>query len=180
MKQYSDRVVFDFGHEFPPIILYNNASFADMINKRGRKLLEECLGHLRRAQRREVVKKYDFLVEAGVRCVPLTRKDVRIGFSLLDAFVRNHNLKRDFRNSWNDLLILAAVINAGSVLVTRDNELSRFGANQNRAEIRRTPPFVELEFPAPSARAERLRLESKGYSDRGWRVRFSGARSHVS
>jgi predicted nucleic acid-binding protein len=112
----------DFGNDFPSIVQYNNYSLAALINENCDALFAGAVNILPKERRKMLIRRFRFLVKSGIRCQPLQRADVDYAFILLGEYVRKHNLKRAFRNSWNDLLILATAIMRGASLVTRDTE----------------------------------------------------------
>ena len=88
-----------------------------------------------------IASRFRFLVEHQIRCQPLQQNDVEYAFELLLKFRHNHNLKRNFRNSWNDLLVISTARNANTSLITEDSELARFASS-----ISRVLPLPVAEF----------------------------------
>ncbi len=171
-RQSADSIKMDFSNEFPTIIEYNNFSLANAINNGLTGLFAAATRHLDKTRRKMLIKRFRFIVDSGLTCIPLNQGDVSTAFDLLQQFRRTHNLKANFRNSWNDLLILSSAMNAGCNLITEDNELSRFVSELSGGSISECEQFVQIHFSHCNRKEQRASLESKGYINLGWRVQF--------
>lgn len=171
-KRLSDSVIMDFGNEFPTIVEYNNQSIANAISEGLDDLFIASINHFHKPKRKLLASRFRFIVDNGIRCVPLQQEDVEYAFLLLAQFRRKHNLKHDFRNSWNDLLILSTAICRRALLVTEDNELTRFAVELCGASPSSTGGFLEIPFLQMEEQTQRSSRESKGYVNVRWRVSF--------
>jgi len=176
-KRLSDSIIIDFGNEFASIVEYNNLSIAKLINEDLDDLLVAAIGHFDKQKRKLLARRFRFIVENGIRCRPLQRADVELAFHLLGEFRRAHNLKQNFRNTWNDLLIVSSAINSNARLITEDNELSRFAAELSGVSPSPADRFIEIPFARTDAQKKRSSRESKGYINVGWRVQFDRVQS---
>ncbi|MBL8830203.1 MAG: hypothetical protein JNM18_24715 [Planctomycetaceae bacterium] len=163
----------DFGNEFPTVVEYNSLSIANAINEGHVDLFIAATNHFDKALRKRLASRFRFIVENEIRCTPLQPRDVEHAFTLLRQFRREHNLKKDFRNSWNDLLILSIARNAEVELITEDNELSRFASNVDGGTLSRVSDFIQIQFPRSDQQSREPSRESKGYINVGWRVHFN-------
>lgn len=172
-KESSDSIIMDFGNEFPTVVEYNSLSIANAINEGHVDLFVGATNHLDKPLRKRLVSRFRFIVDNEIGCTPLQQRDVQHAFSLLGQFRREHNLKQNFRNSWNDLLILSSARNAEVDLITEDNELSRFASNVDGGTSSRVDDFIRIQFPRSDQQPRRPSRESKGYTNVGWRVQFN-------
>jgi hypothetical protein len=86
-------------------------------------------------------------------------------------FVQHHNVKANFRNSVNDMMILATAIAGHEQLLTDDNLLARFAAAQRQAPLREVGEgLIEIDFERSIGVGRRLPNESKGYINCGSRI----------
>jgi predicted nucleic acid-binding protein len=171
-KRFTDRTVMDFGADYPTVIEFGNIALAYAINRRERLLFSGAIRSLEKAKQKTIKRRFDFLLASGVNCIPLNRGIVTLAQELLAEYTRNHNLKREFRNSWNDLLILATAISQSARLITQDNELSRFAAEQHGALTQWDEHFAGVNFNARDRTTELEKAESKGYINKSWSVSF--------
>ena len=163
----------DFGNEYPSIIEFNNISISTAINDGLHDLMAGAINHLDKDTKKTLKKRFQFLVENGIRCVPITNAEVELAFDLLAKFRAIHNPKDNFRNTWNDLLILSSAIRHNENLVTEDSLLARFAALQYGVEPQTKHGFLELPLTKTSTTDRNAIKESKGYINSGWRVKFS-------
>lgn len=172
-KRLADSIIMDFDNEYASIIEYNNLSISVAINDGLHDLIAGALNHLDKDTKKTLTKRFRFLVENGIRCAPVTAAEVELAFELLANFKVDHNPKANFRNTWNDLLILSSAIRHGENLVTEDNLLSRFAAQQFGVKPETKHGFLVLPFTRTSTTNRKTSDESKGYINAGWRVKFS-------
>ena len=72
--------------------------------------------------------RFAFVCPAVDQCVPFTRKTAEISMRLFELFLRKHTAKDNFRNSVNDVMILAGALSCGESLLSRDSLLDRSAA----------------------------------------------------
>ena len=172
-KRLSDSIIMDFSNEFPTIIEYNNLSMSSLINYGLADLFAGAINHLDKDTKKTLKRRFQFLVENGVQCIPLRQSDVEIAFELLSQFRERYNIKVNFRNSWNDLLVMSCAMCANEQLITEDGLLSKFASEYLGVTPEKKQDFVELPFTANETNSHKQCRESKGYINNGWRVRFS-------
>jgi len=172
-KRSTDRVVFSFGSDFEPLIEFGSNAIAQMVNNKNVELLQQSISFLDKPKRKVIREDFGFLIQNNVRCVPLRPGTVEIGYSLLKAFhLSGERFKTTFRNSWNDLLILAAAWDHGDDLWSRDSQLNRFAAATFGESNRWIPGFLKVRLRSPTVTQRRGSRESKGYVNKGWRATF--------
>lgn len=91
---------------------------------------------------------------------------------LLQEFRKEHNLKENFRNSFNDMLILASAIDTSALLITEDSLLNKFAAKQFAGAYQRQDGIATIDFSQDSPATKRNSRESKGYINKSWQVSF--------
>lgn len=172
-KLLSDSIMMDFGNEFPTIVEYNNLSMSAVINNRLDDLFAGAINHLDKDTKKTLKRRFKFLLDNNIQCIPLRESDVESAFELLSRFREKYNVKRDFRNSWNDLLILSCALGANEPLITEDKLLAEFASKHLGFTPTKKQDFVELRFVTGETNSEKQFRESKGYINTGWRVKFS-------
>lgn len=175
-KRSTDHIVFSFGSDFESLIEFGSNAIARMVNDRNVELLRQSSSFLDKHKQRVIRENFVFLVESEVRCVPLAPRTVQIGYRLLEAFQSSgERFKTTFRNTWNDLLILATAWDNGEELRTADIQLNRFIASSFGRYREWIPGFLKISFPAAiDVTQRRGSRESKGYVNKGWRATFEG------
>ncbi|MER8817208.1 hypothetical protein NKJ36_24980 [Mesorhizobium sp. M0142] len=115
--------------------------------------------------------RFAFLCEHIEECVPLVPQTAEMGIQLLWEFVQHHNVKANFRNSVNDMMILATAIALSERLLTDENLLTRFAAAQREAPLRELDEgVIEIDFERHPGQAQPPRPRARGYINRGWRI----------
>ena len=126
-------------------------------------------------QRQKIIREdFEFLVENDVRCEPLIPSTVKTGYRLLEAFqLSGEKFKSTFRNTWNDLLILAAAWDPGDELRSIDNLLNRFAASSFGECMEWSSGFLKIRFHGAAIGTQgRAGRDAKGYVNKGWRATF--------
>lgn len=171
---HSDSIIFDFKQDFESYALYNNESISNSLNNRLEELFYLSIAFMQKDEYKDVRNKYNFLLNNSIQCESITVLDIELAYSLLDLFLDNHSIKNDFRNSWNDILILARTINEGGRLISSDKLLNRFASEVASGTIEDSFNFIEIQFPPKEegVKSKIERLESKGYINRGWQYKI--------
>lgn len=174
-KRLSDNIAFDFKRDFESYVLYNNHSICKCINENSKELFYPSIEFLAKENFKEIKDKFNFLLESKLTCLQIDNRDIDLSYSLLDLFLKNHSIKEDFRNSWNDLLILSKSINTKSILVTKDKLLNKFAAEIYDAKVvSSTENEIEIDFRELDFEDNKYRkFESKGYINRGWQYKMN-------
>ncbi|MEV6799499.1 hypothetical protein AB0M91_14285 [Micromonospora rifamycinica] len=172
-RKRTERLMIDLGEDFPAIVEYGHGRLSAAINDGDVRYFELCIAALDRRLRRKLMDRFSFMVECRLKCVALSLETVSRMFPLLDSFSATYNMKADYRNTINDMLILATALERNSRLLTMDSLLNRFAANYYGVTFDVAGSGVGcLEFggSVPCGRKSR---ESRGYINRGWRVHES-------
>lgn len=169
-KRSTDALHIDFGGQFPSIIEFNSLSLSFAINHGRTRSFTSAVRFLPPDTTKLLVRRFKFLVGARVMCIPVTSDDVQLGFNLLGQFLENHEPKKNFRNTWNDILILGSAINRAATLITQDTLLSRFAGDAYGAKRQSTGADLTLQFPSKPPQRKASQSESKGYVNNSWRV----------
>ena len=176
-KWTADRVLINFGTDFPPRVEFNRISLASAVNACSRRTIASALDGRNIPQRRLILDRFEFLADNKIFCRSITNNEIELALNLLASFLTQHQVKANFHNSFNDLMILATAAHTKTTLHTEDNLLARFTARKYGVPPAALSSSLLLDFSA-NPKTDRLSpRESKGYINRGWRVMF-GNRSH--
>ncbi|MEU3987165.1 hypothetical protein AB0F24_02075 [Streptomyces platensis] len=169
-KRATDKLIMDFNNEFPSVVEYGHAGMAHLLNSGNRAIFEESVNHLPKRERKDLTNKFTFLVSRGVKCVPVQPECVPVAFDLLKRLMRRgFNLKSNFRNSLNDMLILGTAVANEVDLWTKDELLAQFAEEECRSKVKACGNHYEINFSERADCARRISQESKGYVNTGWR-----------
>jgi hypothetical protein len=152
-----------------------DCAIAKIVNDRNVRLLQQSISFLDKERGKLIREDFEFLLENDVRCEPLRPSTVETGYRLLKSFqLSGERFKSTFRNTWNDLLILAAALDHGDELLSKDSQLNRFAASSSSAECNeRIPGFLKIRFCTTAIGVQRRAgRESKNYVNKGWRATF--------
>jgi hypothetical protein len=180
-KHSTDRIVFSFGGDYEPIVEFGSNAISRLVNEHNSDLLVQSIAFLDKRQQKFIRAAFEFLIENEIYCVPLSPGIVRIAYHLLGGYrTSGLNLKADFRNSWNDMLILATAQDSDVSLLTGDGPLSRFAGSALGRFEERSSRILEIYFDPTRSNTKRNNRESKGYVNKGWRASFEGARKRAA
>jgi hypothetical protein len=169
-KEFTDQLLLDFNGDFPSLIEFGSNSFAKALNTKAVDVVRLATAHLSRYDKRCIRKKFDFLCDNNITCVPVTREVIRKAHKLLAVFLQGHQPKSDFRNTFNDILILSTAVHDNAVLRTHDNLLARISADLFEAKWSADGKGIVIDFSRVSLSPKRVQPESKGYVNRSWRI----------
>lgn len=166
-----ERIVLDFGIDYPQLIEFNSRATAAIINDKNLPAYCQILSSLDKKLQKKLRSRFAFLCNHVAECKPLTTQTAELGIELLWRFMQHHNVKGAFRNSVNDMLILASAIASKDDLITEDSLLARFAARERGISVQDAGlGTVKISFGAPMTTANRTNRESKGYINRGWKI----------
>jgi hypothetical protein len=174
-KRLSDSIIFDFSQDFESYSLYNNKSVSEVINNKRKELFYSSIEFLGKSENKDIKNKFKFVLENDLKCDILNPEDIYLGYELLNEFLKKHTLKPDFRNCWNDILILAKSVNEGAKLITSDKLLNKFASEVYNGQIKQVDNTIEIQFPSSDENLENnwTKQESKGYINRGWQYKMN-------
>jgi hypothetical protein len=142
-----------------------------MINDRAIWSFNVATHRLEKSLRKKVRRRFSFICENVLECVPLSVETAAVGIDLIEKFALAHNIKSSLRNSVNDMMILATAMCCREDLFTKDSLLSRFAAEAAGAQVAGgRKGLIRINFSARSHPKAAQSSESKGYINRGWRV----------
>jgi len=144
--------------------LYGSEALSQLINDRDDASFAFCIRNLARHQQRVLRARFGFLTTHRIRVLPLTREIARDIPDLLAKFLEHNQPKADFRNTLNDLLILATAMNRSATLLTEDRVLEAFATRIHKVVANPIGgSLVLLNFDNTSNPPSRNKTESKGY-----------------
>lgn len=167
-KSAADYLIFDFDQLSKPFMMFSNYNISDLINTKNVVLFDKVVNHLQKDTQKDLKKKIRFILDSEISCIPINELDIEIGYNLLDQFLRKYNNKNDFRNTWNDILILSKSINHKIPLLTEDKLLNRFASELFNGRISAHEGLLDIDFSIGQQSDTPKNLESKGYINRGW------------
>ncbi|WP_414579551.1 hypothetical protein [Anabaena sp. CCY 9402-a] len=171
-KGLTDQIILEFAQDYPTVIEFGNLAIADIINTQEKYLFNEAIRFLEKPIRKIIWSRFNFLLDCNVKCIPLSQSTLELGIKLFYEFTLSHNTKQKYRNTVNDVLILATAINSSAVLITQDSLLKRFASEYYNALIKEDKEFISLDFRSFSDDGRSKSRESKGYINKGWQVRM--------
>jgi len=168
----SDFLIFDFGQTHKSFKMFSNLNVSELINSRNVILFDKAISFVKKDLQKELKKKIRFIVDNEINCEPITDSDIEMGYVLLNRFLSINNSKKDFRNTWNDMLILSKSIGLKEVLYTEDKLLKSFASMVCNAKTIEREGIFSIDFTDKSAIEKRFNLESKGYINNGWKYKM--------
>ena len=96
--------------------------------------------------RKTINNKFIFLLDQNISCNPIYECDIETGYELLDLFSKEYNTKDNFKNTWNDILILSKTINDKAILNTNDKLLKKFAEKYFPNNITRKDDIFTLSL----------------------------------
>ena len=169
-KRSTDKLIMSFNNEFPPVVEYGHAGIAYLLNTGNKAIFSESINHLSKRERKDLIGKFMFLTTRGVNCIPVQQKCIPLAFDLLKRFSkRGFNLKQNFRNSLNDMLIFGTALANEADLWTKDELLAQFAEEERLSTVKSRGDHYELAFDSTSVGVRRISQESKKYVNVGWR-----------
>lgn len=173
-KNTTDQIILDFGNDYPQLIEYGSCALAKVINEKKYRLYLQSIQHLPKNTQKTLKKSIIFLFDKNYHCYPLTKQIIEISMYLLYEATKKYTFKDNFRNSINDLLILATAIKYSSTLKTNDGLLQKIIAELYSAPFQSLGGDLIINFGLDISRNNSFNhRESKGYINRGWHVSFN-------
>ncbi|MEU8271604.1 hypothetical protein AB0B89_31155 [Sphaerisporangium sp. NPDC049002] len=170
-KQSTDLLPLYLGENELSVVEYGHLAISLLINSQEVDLLLYCTRHLDKHRRDVALRYFEFLTQHSIRCIAATSKVVPDVVELFRKFRARFSPKGDFRNTLNDILVLATALNVGAPLLTRDGVLNRFASEYYGTPLIAMADYVKIDFGHTSAR-RRISRDSKGYINRPWRSKL--------
>lgn len=172
-KHVSDVIFFDFKNDFDSYALYNNESISQVINSKATDIYNSAIYFFDKPEYKKLKEKFKFILKNDINCISLNENDIELGYDLLRKFLSKYSLKDDFRNCWNDILILSKAINLGEVIYTSDNLLQQFASEIYNGELKKQNGHVTITFPSFNFDEIKVkRIESKNYINKSWEYKI--------
>jgi predicted nucleic acid-binding protein len=169
-KRVTDKVLMDFNNEYPSVVEYGHAGIAHLINTANRTIFAESITHLPKRERKRLICNFEFLADHASECIPLDVEAVSSAFRYLKELeAKGVSLKADFRNSLNDMLILATADIRGAGLRTMDGLLAQFARECGVVEVESRGGIYDLTPKRQENEGRKTLRESKGYRNTAWR-----------
>lgn len=170
-KRFTDQIILEFGQDYPTIIEFGNLAVSEIINLKARQLFGASLQFLEKQKRKIIMERFDFLIEQDIKCLPLHGNAVKLGLNLFYEFLLHHTPKENIKNTINDVLVLATASNASSTLITQDKLLNRFALEYYNIPLKEDSGYLLIDFGKEQNLERQTSSESKGFINKGWRIR---------
>lgn len=170
-KHRTDQLILDFNGKMPSFIEFGSMAISQIINDGHKDIFSASISHLEKPLQKKLREKFEFLINTGVQCLPVTPAIAEVGMNILGQFLDRYEAKQNQRNTINDILILSTAIENSFPLLTEDNLLKRFTAELLGAPL--SVPCTDrllIDFTVPEIVDRRRSFESKSYINRGWQV----------
>ncbi|MGW1976679.1 PIN domain-containing protein [Streptomyces sp. NPDC001889] len=166
-KQSADRIMMDFAGDFDPVLERSHLGVSSVLAQRERDTFRLATRHLPKHDRDVLLRRFDFLLQHPLDLRPLHDTHITSALELLSRLTRSGgNTKHQFRNTLNDMLILAVALTEGALL-TQDKELARVAGDYFTDTGQNGDTYL-LEQPRAEQKDRKPLRESKGYVNRGW------------
>jgi len=175
----TDRFLIDFNNEYPSLVEFGSNAVASAINSARPDLFQAGVMVLQKAEQRNLKRRFNFLLDHGVRCHALEEESVGFGLDILDELLKSHAPKAQFRNTVCDALILGTATRHKLPFQTEDKLLAKIATELFGARLYEEGDDFVVDFESPPPRRWR-REESKGYIHRGWRIAIDSRRNPSS
>jgi len=172
-KYSTDSILFYFNQLHAPFKIFSNIAVSNIINKQDILLFNRSVQFLDKAIQKDLKKKFRFIIESQLTCIPIAGQDIEIGFTLLYEFLLKNNAKKNFRNTWNDILILSKAINSNMQLITEDKLLNNFACDSYNAKKKRKDNILEIDFSDLNISKVGHNNDSKGYINNSWKYKIN-------
>lgn len=169
-KNSTDQIILDFGNDHPPLIEFGHLAVAEAINLKDKRVFSASIQFLEKEQRKVIMDRFMFILGLDITCLPLNKSMVNLGLNLLHEFLLHYNAKDNFKNTINDIFILATAIDSSNSLITNDSLLNRFTSNHYKTPLVKHGTNVLIDFSQHRQSENIKSRESKGYVNKGWRV----------
>lgn len=168
-KRCTDQIIFDFANDFEPLIEFGSYAVSKLVNEGDFRLLRSSIAGLDSKFQRIIREDFEFLIDNSITCYPVRASAIRIAHRLLASFQSSGEVFRGaFRNTWNDLLILATAWDHNATLRSKDSQLNRLAGSQFGLMVEIHEGGLLIRFPATNPAEDSKSQESKEYINRGW------------
>lgn len=171
-KKSTDKLIIDFNGEFDSIVIYSNEAISHLINE---KELDALLLFAKNSLDKEDFKRFrkraQFLINNNIKVVPITQETVAKMQCIYEDIKDEYNVKKNYRNSFMDLLILATAVENKERLISQDKELNKV--------LRKCCEYLNISTYAKGIycidysdkRIEKdVKNDNKGYINNSWRI----------
>lgn len=165
-----DVIEICFGLDYPRVREHGSRAISQVINSGTSHTVNRALNFHKPKNKSALRERFRGIIRSGVSCEPLTSQDVHVAFEILSKFTRRYKIKGDFRNSLNDILILATAVRTKRPLKTLDTLLANFAAECFGATRVQSKTDLIIDFAQQNEATSGGSRESKGYVHRGWRI----------
>lgn len=169
-KRSTDQIILEFGQDYPALIEFGNLAITDTINLKAKHIFDASIQFLEKDKRKMLLDRFEFLTQQNISCLPLNKCAVELGLSLFHEFLSRYKAKGNFRNTVNDVFILATAVNSSSTLITKDSLLNRFASEYFNVPLKENSGSLLIDFEKEEISDSPKSKESKGYINGRWRV----------
>lgn len=161
-KNYTDKFVVNTPKEYNSQREFGHKAISNVINKNLHKLFKASIQGLSKSKIKKLKERVLFSMNSGLKCLPLSKSISDVGVELLELFLKNNEPKKNFKNIFNDIMILAMSEELNYRLWTEDRLLAKFASNNLGRDIKRESGLFEVLSKDENTK-EMQKGESKGY-----------------
>ena len=171
-KKSTDKLIIDFNGEFDSIVIYSNEAISYLINDKD---IDTLLFFAKNSLDKEDFKRFreraQFLINNEITVVPVTQETVVKMQCIYEDIKNEYNVKDNYRNSFMDLLILAAAVEKEERLISQDKELNKV--------LKKCCEYLNISIYSKGIssidyndkRMEKdVKSDNKGYINNSWRI----------
>lgn len=168
-KNHSDQIVLELGSQFGRVIEFGSIALSEIIRTKNITSVYISIRHLSKRKQKQIIKKIKYLLDQEIVCTPINQEIIDITKEILYQLPKNINLKANFHNSLNDLLIYSTALCNHEELYSKDKLLIHEIAKIKPASIAYIDSnFLQISFTNLNPDTEKSNSESRGYINRSW------------
>lgn len=167
--RHCDKIIIDFNGDYSTLVEHGSKSISLSINQPRQRNFYWATSFLTKSFRRRIRDRYKYMISKKVKCLTLNHEIIDAAMDLLHNFELKYSIKGNFRNSFNDFMILSTSVHHQMPLHTEDSLLARFAAQRFGGKIIEQRNEVVIDFDNEKTKNTK-RKDSKGYIHRGWKI----------
>ncbi len=169
-KHHTDSMKMDFANDCPTLVYFSLNALVNAITNRDVDLFRAAIEpYSSRTKKRHLLKRFYYLLDLEIECLPLGDEAIKSSYMLLGEFISKYTAKPNFRNTMNDILILASAYSIRTKLITEDKLLNTLAERLYGGKILTIKDDIsELDFSISQTILANNNRGSKGYVNNSW------------
>ena len=170
-RQRTDTYEIEFKKDFPKLIEFGSQALSILINEKMLWLYDQVIQTMPKDKQKYLRKRIKYIISKEINCIPINSRIIEISFDILESFLKQNNPKENFRNTYNDILILSTAIESKMQLITKDKLLNELSSEIYGGTITKTSNLVKIDFSEKHDAYRKSNNEAKGYINKGWQYK---------